>query len=191
MASRVAARLKPESAGRVLVMDRTYVVTGATSGIGAATARYLRKKAGSYRDERMPVSGRARRAGSRAMLVGAVAAIGMSVAVAAWVARQPTTIRMEDTPLGGIYDPAKLTVPVGTTVQWKNYGQQVHDATDLRDAALRASDAAYPSGAEPFDSGDMQPGQTFSYTFTVPGTYKYFCIPHEFGGMTGEVIVTE
>ena len=125
------------------------------------------------------------------MLVGALAAAGISVAVAAWVARQPTMIRMEDTPLGGIYEPATLTVRVGTTVQWTNDGQHVHDATDRRDAALRASDVDYPSGAKPFDSGPMQPGQTFSYTFIVPGTYKYICIPHEFGGMTGEVIVTK
>ena len=84
----------------------------------------------------------------RAMLVGALTAIGMCVAIAAWwFARQPTTIRMEDTPLGGIYQPATLTVRVGTTVQWKNDGQQVHDTTDRPDAALRASDVAYPSGA--------------------------------------------
>jgi plastocyanin len=125
------------------------------------------------------------------MLVGALAAAGISVAVAVWVARQPAIIRMEDTPLGGIYEPATLTVRAGTTVQWTNEGQQIHDATDRRDAALRASDVAYPSGAEPFDSGPMQSGQTYSYTFMVPGTYKYICIPHEIGGMTGEVIVTK
>jgi len=127
----------------------------------------------------------------RAMLVGALVATGMSVAVAVWVARQPTTIRMEDTPVGGIYEPATLTVRVGTTVQWKNDGQLVHDATDRHDAALRADDVAYPYGAKPFDSGPMQPGQTFSYTFRVSGTYKYICVPHEFGGMTGEVVVTK
>jgi plastocyanin len=126
------------------------------------------------------------------MLVGgALAVVGIGVTVAVLVARQPTMIRMEDTPLGGIYNPEKLTVRVGTTVQWKNDGQQVHDATDRRDAAMRAGDIAYPSGAAPFDSGSMQPGQTFSYTFIVPGTYKYICTPHEFGGMTGDVIVTK
>jgi plastocyanin len=139
----------------------------------------------------MPVSVRNRRLWIRATAVGALAAAGISVAVAVWVARQPAIIRMEDTPLGGIYEPATLTIRVGTTVQWTNDGHQIHDATDRRDAALRASDVDYPSGAEPFDSGPMQPGQTYSYTFMVPGTYKYICIPHEFGGMTGEVIVTK
>lgn len=144
-----------------------------------------------YRGDELPVPGRTRRISFRAMLVGALVAIGVCAAVAAWVARQPSTILMEDTPLGGIYEPATLTVRVGTTVQWKNDGQQMHDATDRPNAAMRASDVAYPSGAKPFDSGPMQPGQTFSYTFTVSGTYKYICTPHEFGGMTGEVIVTK
>ena len=145
----------------------------------------------AHRDEEVPLSGRTKGRRFRAVLVGALAAIGMSVAVVALIARQPTTIRMEDTPLGGIYDPETLTVRVGTTVQWNNDGQQVHDATDRPEAAMRASDVAYPSGAKPFDSGPMQPGQTYSYTFTVSGTYKYICTPHEFGGMTGEVIVTK
>jgi len=127
----------------------------------------------------------------RAILLGALAAIAMSVAVALWFARRPITIRMEDTPLGGIFEPETLTVTVRTTVQWKNDGQQVHDATDRPAAAMRAGDVAYPSGAKPFDSGPLQPGQTYSYTFTLAGTYKYICTPHEFGGMTGEVIVTK
>lgn len=142
-------------------------------------------------EEKVPVSGRTRRVRSRVMLVGALAATGIGLAVALWVARQPAIVRMEDTPVGGIYEPETLTVRVGTTVQWRNDGQQIHDATDRRDAAVLASDVDYPSGAQPFDSGSMPPGQTFSYTFTVPGTYKYICVPHEFGGMTGEVIVTK
>jgi plastocyanin len=28
------------------------------------------------------------------------------------------------------------------------------------------------------------------HTFDVPGTYQYFCIPHEMAGMTGTVVVT-
>jgi plastocyanin len=126
------------------------------------------------------------------MLTGALAAAAaMSIAVGVWVARQPATIRMEDTPLGGIYEPSTLTVRAGTTVQWENDGQQVHDATDRREAAMTVGDIAYPSEAKPFDSGPLQPGQTFSYTFTISGTYKYICTPHEFGGMTGEVLVTK
>jgi plastocyanin len=127
----------------------------------------------------------------RASMTGGLCVAIAGVALAWWVAKLPVVIRMEDTPVGGIFDPETLTVRVGTTVQWRNDGQEVHDATDRLDAAWRASDIAYPSGAKPFDSGSMQPGQTFSYTFTIPGTYKYICVPHEHGGMTGEVIVTK
>ena len=31
---------------------------------------------------------------------------------------------------------------------------------------------------------------TFSFTFEEPGTYDYFCIPHEKMGMVGSVTVT-
>jgi hypothetical protein len=33
-------------------------------------------------------------------------------------------------------------------------------------------------------------GGTFSFTFEEPGTYDYFCIPHEDLGMVGSVTVT-
>jgi len=29
-----------------------------------------------------------------------------------------------------------------------------------------------------FDSGLLQAGQTFSYTFDKPGDFEYFCAPH-------------
>ncbi len=47
-----------------------------------------------------------------------------------------------------------------------------------------------PDGADPWDSGILQPGESFSYTFTVPGTYSYFCLPHVLSGMLGTVEVT-
>jgi plastocyanin len=53
------------------------------------------------------------------------------------------------------------------------------------------ADVALPAGAGPFNSGNIGLGKEFSYTFTVPGTYKYFCIPHETSGMTGTVIVNK
>ena len=41
------------------------------------------------------------------------------------------------------------------------------------------------------DSGLFGQGETFSYTFTAPGTYSYYCIPHGSpgSGMHGSVIV--
>jgi plastocyanin len=55
--------------------------------------------------------------------------------------------------------------------------------------AQRKEDVVLPSGAKPFDSGFMQPDATFDYTFTVRGTYKYTCVPHEKDGMNGVIVV--
>ena len=89
------------------------------------------------------------------------------------------------------FDPAQVTVQAGQTVKWVNSSGVPHTVT--ADPA-KASDPAHvvlPEGAETFDSGMLQPGDTFTHTFTVPGRYRYFCIPHEAAGMIAEVEVTE
>jgi plastocyanin len=71
------------------------------------------------------------------------------------------------------FGPMALTVTAGTTVTWTNNDDVPHtvvseDKTTFRSKAL--------------DTGDH-----FSYTFTKPGTYPYFCSVHP--KMTAEVIV--
>jgi plastocyanin len=88
------------------------------------------------------------------------------------------------------FDPATLTVPKGTTVTWRNSSATMHTATDDPGKAANSADAALPSGAQPWDSGNIDPGQTFQHTFDAPGTYKYFCTPHEAAGMVATIIVT-
>jgi plastocyanin len=70
--------------------------------------------------------------------------------------------------------PAKLTVPVGTTVTWTNNGITPHTVS---------------AAGGTFESGYVQPGESFSFTFDSPGDYGYFCRPHVFIGMTGTVVV--
>ena len=36
-----------------------------------------------------------------------------------------------------------------------------------------------PSGAEPWNSDYLLPGERFSVMLTVSGVYYFFCIPHE------------
>jgi len=84
-----------------------------------------------------------------------------------------------------------VTVKVGDTVQWQNDSVLVHTVTDDPDLVANQVDYALPEGARPFDSGGLEPAATFAHTFTQPGTYKYFCIPHEAAGMIAEVIVTK
>lgn len=88
------------------------------------------------------------------------------------------------------FEPASLTVPRGTTVTWRNGSQLVHTVTDDPSKAANADDAQLPSGAQAWDSGDLNAGREFTHTFDVPGTYKYFCQPHETAGMLGTIIVT-
>jgi plastocyanin len=122
--------------------------------------------------------------------IGAVVAIAVFVGVrlrSAAASTPPIVVKMIDMP--ATYQPAKLTIRVGETVEWKNIGNSVHHASSDPSEAVNPADVSNPPGAKPFDSGFLQPGQSFTYTFTVPGTYKYICAPHETSGMEGEVVV--
>lgn len=87
------------------------------------------------------------------------------------------------------YVPDRITVKSGTTVVWKNASVLVHSVTDDPAKATVDGSSALPSGAKPFDSGLLDPEHTFRHTFTVKGTYRYFCIPHEGAHMWGTLIV--
>jgi plastocyanin len=88
------------------------------------------------------------------------------------------------------FEPSQITVPLGASVVWTNTGAIQHTVTDDPSKAQNKSDAELPPGAQAWDSGNVDPGKTFEHTFTVPGTYKYFCIPHESAGMVATVIVS-
>jgi plastocyanin len=88
------------------------------------------------------------------------------------------------------FAPAKLKIPVGTTVHWQNRSHDTHTVTFDPKRAKDPKDVELPEGAKPFDSGDVKPGDSYSHTFDVPGTYKYVCVPHEKMGMKGEIEVT-
>lgn len=87
--------------------------------------------------------------------------------------------------------PARITIDSGQTVLWRNTSALVHTLTAVRELANNPANVALPPGAEPFNSGDLQPGEQFAHTFIVPGEYRYFCIPHENAGMIGSVTVRE
>ena len=72
------------------------------------------------------------------------------------------------------YSPSTITVVIGVnnTVSWTN--------NDIVPHTVTADDGS-------FSSGNMNPGDTFAWTFTTPGTYAYKCSYHEW--MTATVIV--
>lgn len=122
------------------------------------------------------------------ILVGMIAISCLSPSFTASAADAPTTIiKMSDKPPKFI--PEKATIKVGQTIEWINNAKTLHSVDGDPSMALKPSDVSLPSGAKPFDSGFMKPDMTWEYTFKVPGTYKYTCVPHEKDGMNGEVVV--
>lgn len=87
------------------------------------------------------------------------------------------------------FAPETVTVQAGETVLWRNTSDLMHTVTADPEAATDPSHVNIPEGGEPFNSGNLQPGQTFRHTFETAGRWQYFCIPHEAAGMIAEVIV--
>lgn len=70
------------------------------------------------------------------------------------------------------FGPETVTLPVGATVTWTNRDDIPHTVV--------SNDGLFKSKA--LDTDDQ-----FSFTFTKPGTYSYFCSIHP--KMTGKIIV--
>jgi plastocyanin/uncharacterized membrane protein len=87
------------------------------------------------------------------------------------------------------FEPARIVVHAGDTVEWRNAASVLHTVTADARRAAEGEEVVLPPGAAPFDSGAVAPGASYRHTFTVPGTYKYICVPHAVFGMAGEVIV--
>jgi plastocyanin len=106
------------------------------------------------------------------------------------VAREPTEHIVE---IVGPHDfePQEITITAGDTITWVNESDIQHTATLDPEIARDPEHAVLPEGAEPFDSGTLDPGDEFSITLTVPGEYVYFCIPHEALGQIGYITVEE
>jgi len=88
------------------------------------------------------------------------------------------------------YSPASVTIHPGDTVEWRNTSVIPHTVTDDPRRAKKQEDAGLPTGVQIFDSGEIAAGQVYMHTFTIPGTYHYFCAYHENHGMLGIVVVS-
>jgi plastocyanin len=61
------------------------------------------------------------------------------------------------------FSPSSITVTAGTTIRWTNKDGIAHTVT---------------SNTNVFDSGTINSGGTFSFTFASAGTYPYYCKIH-------------
>ena len=98
----------------------------------------------------------------------------------------PATVAMTD---GLQFEPAQAIVPAGATVLWRNDSAALHTVTSDPTRARTAGYVQVPAGAEPFESENVAPGQTFAQRLTVAGEYRYICRIHEESGMVGIVTV--
>ena len=71
-----------------------------------------------------------------------------------------------------VFSPERLTVKAGTTVTWINHDDIPH--------TVAAKDRAFKSKV-------MDSDELFSFTFSTPGEYSYFCSLHPH--MTGTIVV--
>jgi plastocyanin len=129
--------------------------------------------------------------------VGSTATAGLTGCLGLFE-REPFDIGMTAT----AFNPPTFSVPVGTTVVWKNTSTRGHTVT--------AYEGSLPEGADFFASGGYESetaareawesdgegiiattSGTFEHTFEIPGDYPYVCLPHEKGGMVGTIQVTE
>ena len=76
------------------------------------------------------------------------------------------------------YSPSVATLHVGQTIQWYNQSSISHTIT--HDGCIRRGNCA-------FESGPVYPGNRFTLSHLVPGTYSYHCSIHPF--MRGRVVV--
>jgi plastocyanin len=71
-----------------------------------------------------------------------------------------------------MFAPTSLTVRVGSTVTWINLDEEPH--TIVSESGL-------------FRSGALDTKESFSYTFSTPGSYRYLCTIHP--RMMGVIVV--
>jgi plastocyanin len=78
------------------------------------------------------------------------------------------------------FDPATLTITVGTTVTWTNKDNVTHDVTSGR-----------PGNVENLfgPSPNLKANDTYPETFNTRGTFNYFCLIHGTGHPGGKIVV--
>ena len=75
------------------------------------------------------------------------------------------------------YIPSLVTISAGESVTWVNEDSAFHSVTS----------GFYDAPIDLFDSGYMDPFDSYTLTFDETGTYDYFCVLHPW--MEGKVIV--
>lgn len=96
-------------------------------------------------------------------------------------------VPIEGRPLPVFYfEPVGLLIEPGDSVVFMADSPH-HTATAYHGQHVKSH--RVPDGVEPFSSPIVPIGESWSYTFTVPGTYDIWCGPHEQYGMAMRIVV--
>jgi plastocyanin len=87
------------------------------------------------------------------------------------------------------FEPAKVTIKVGETVEWQNESKSPQSVSADPKLAKKKSSVKLPKGATSFSSGDIARGATFSHEFATAGSYKYVSLRNE--SVSGSITVKE
>lgn len=122
----------------------------------------------------------------------AFVAVALGFGVAAAQSDHQVLMQIEgvaDRPLPVFYfEPIGLHVQPGDTVTFVAASPH-HTATAYHGQHVKSH--RVPEGVEAFSSPIVPVGESWTYTFTVPGTYDVWCGPHEHYGMAMRIVVGE
>ena len=76
-------------------------------------------------------------------------------------------------PSGFGFQFTNIKIKVGTTITWTNVSAAPHTVT-----GQGTSDAKFNTGSPILTQGDAGAASVFTFTFTTPGTYDYYCTLH-------------
>jgi amicyanin len=105
-----------------------------------------------------------------AAMLGAVIGTGLAGGIIVARAQNAATAISID---NFTFTPATVTIKAGTTVTWSNKDDIPHGIAATGNAFAKS---------KTLDTDD-----SYSFTFTTPGTYQYFCYIHPH--MTGKIVV--
>lgn len=83
------------------------------------------------------------------------------------------------------FDPVVVEVEPGDVIRFV-VRQGLHTVTAYHPDNRRP--LRIPDGAEPFDSGLLEAGDSWTLQISTNGVYDYFCLPHERLGHVGRII---
>jgi plastocyanin len=116
----------------------------------------------------MPLRNTLRSTVIAAALGATTAAILAAIVLPSWAQSPASAVSIDNF----TFNPQKVTVKAGTTITWTNKDDIPH---------------AIAAVGKEFKSKVLDTDNSFSFTFTTPGNYNYFCSLHPH--MTGTIVV--